>query len=212
MFDSHFLLLFQLTAARGATQRPKSHPIEHVEPEHSTLSHGSTDDSEWLGASLQYVRINARYKRSLVAHPSRRDNYDKGEKMMVEKCANPCCDFSFRYFGRGRLFAFEVRRPASPCQDVPRTICEKHPSHATVCFWLCEECARNYVVEFTVATGMHLVALPATALNGNAIPEMLRHQELQHGGRIREAMTHAIRCSDDEVLAGIAQTTHSARR
>jgi len=124
---------------------------------------------------------------------------------MVEKCANPSCNRSFRYFGRGgRLFAFEVRHPESPCKDVSPAICEKHPSHATVCFWLCEQCARQYVVDFTVATGMHMIARPAKALSGtgyprNATPPDPASLRQDWGGYDPDA----VRCSDDEVLAGV---------
>ena len=78
---------------------------------------------------------------------------------MVEKCANPNCETAFRYSNSGRLFAFEVRSPGAPCKDVPRTICERHPSHATVCFWLCEQCCRDHVLNFSVEKGVQLLAL-----------------------------------------------------
>jgi hypothetical protein len=76
---------------------------------------------------------------------------------MVGKCANPLCDSTFRYFGQGRLFAFELRSPSLPCRDVPRAICEKHPSHATVCFWLCECCSCDLTVTFSASEGMQVV-------------------------------------------------------
>lgn len=76
---------------------------------------------------------------------------------MVEKCANPNCEIPFRYSSSGRLFAFEVRSPSGPCKDVPRTICDKHPSHATVCFWLCEQCCRGYTLNFSIDKGVQLV-------------------------------------------------------
>lgn len=76
---------------------------------------------------------------------------------MVDKCANPLCPSLFRYFGKGRLFAFELRSPTLPCRDVPAAICEKHPSHATVCFWLCECCCRDLIVTFSSSEGMQVV-------------------------------------------------------
>lgn len=75
---------------------------------------------------------------------------------MVEKCANPNCETTFRYSSSGRLFAFEIRSPSAPCKDVPRIICEKHPSHATVYFWLCEQCCLDYVLRFKVDQGVQL--------------------------------------------------------
>lgn len=77
---------------------------------------------------------------------------------MVEKCANPNCETTFKYSRSGRLFAFEVRSPSGPCKDVPRAICEKQPSHATVCFWLCQRCTRDYVVSFSIRQGIQLLA------------------------------------------------------
>ncbi len=76
---------------------------------------------------------------------------------MVEKCANPNCEVAFRYSSSGRLFAFEVRSPGAPCKDVPQAICERHPSHATVCFWLCEQCCHDYTLSFSIDKGVHLV-------------------------------------------------------
>lgn len=76
---------------------------------------------------------------------------------MVDKCANPLCPSLFRYFGKGRLFAFELRSPTRPCRDVPPAICEKHPSHAMVCFWLCEDCSRKLTVTFSAGEGMQVV-------------------------------------------------------
>ena len=77
---------------------------------------------------------------------------------MVEKCANPDCETTFKYSSSGRLFAFEVRSPSGPCKDVPRAICEKQPSHATVCFWLCQRCTPNYIVTFSIHQGIQLLA------------------------------------------------------
>lgn len=76
---------------------------------------------------------------------------------MVQKCSNPECDAEFRYASRGRLFSFEVRNPAAPCHDVPRAICEKKPSHATVSFWLCESCCSKFTLRFSMKTGLMLI-------------------------------------------------------
>lgn len=77
---------------------------------------------------------------------------------MVQKCSNPECDAEFRYASRGRLFSFEVRNPSAPCHDVPRAICEKKPSHATVSFWLCERCCSKFTLQFSSQAGLSLVA------------------------------------------------------
>lgn len=77
---------------------------------------------------------------------------------MVQKCANPQCETEFLYASRGRVFSFELRNPTAPCHDVPRAICEKKPSHATVCFWLCERCCSQFTLRFAVETGLSLAA------------------------------------------------------
>ena len=107
---------------------------------------------------------------------------------MVDKCANPRCQSPFRYFGRGRLFAFELRNPVAPCKDVPRTICERHPSHATICFWLCEQCARHFVVSFSHAAGMRL--LPRNTAASHPLQDAGDFQPVIPGG-------------NDEVLPGV---------
>jgi len=79
---------------------------------------------------------------------------------MVHKCANPGCSSEFLHAGRGRLFSYEIRHPHAPCRDVPSAICEKKPSHATVCFWLCERCSPHFTLQFTSEAGLSVLALP----------------------------------------------------
>lgn len=79
---------------------------------------------------------------------------------MVQKCANPQCEAEFRYASRGRVFSFELRNPKPPCHDVPRAVCERRPSHAIVHFWLCEGCCSKFKLQFTMETGLSLVAAP----------------------------------------------------
>ena len=76
---------------------------------------------------------------------------------MVQKCANPQCDAEFRYASRGRVFSFELRNPQAPCHDVPRAICERKPSHATIYFWLCERCCSKFTLRFAMETGLSVV-------------------------------------------------------
>lgn len=78
---------------------------------------------------------------------------------MIQKCANPECDTEFRYASRGRLFSFEIRHPAAPCRDVPLTICERKPSHATIHFWLCENCSSKLSLHFTREAGVSVTAI-----------------------------------------------------
>lgn len=84
---------------------------------------------------------------------------------MIRKCSNPACDAEFLYAGRGRLFSFEVRHPEAPCRDVPRAICERKPSHATVNFWLCERCCSQFTLQFTTDTGLTVIARQRKAVS-----------------------------------------------
>lgn len=82
---------------------------------------------------------------------------------MIQKCSNPECNVEFRYASRGRIFSFELRNPTAPCHDVPRAICERNPSHATVSFWLCEVCCSMFTLQFTMRHGLSLItANPAS--------------------------------------------------
>jgi len=82
---------------------------------------------------------------------------------MIHKCANPECDVEFRYVSRGRLFSFELRHPTAPGRDVPTAVCERKPSHATIHFWLCENCSSKLSLHFTMKTGLSVVAVSETA-------------------------------------------------
>ncbi len=62
---------------------------------------------------------------------------------MVSHCANPGCHEPFLYFRNGKLFAVPRRSSAE---------------HATIeCFWLCQRCAENLVLE--IRQGDHHPAL-----------------------------------------------------
>ena len=76
---------------------------------------------------------------------------------MVKKCANPDCNKEFRYSHEGHLFPYEIRDPEEPCRDVHALICEIKPRHATVYFWLCEQCCAQFTLQFTVSAGITLV-------------------------------------------------------
>lgn len=82
---------------------------------------------------------------------------------MIQKCANPECDAKFLYANRGRIFSFDLRHPVAPCRDVPVAICEKHPSHATINFWLCDVCASKLNLHFTRETGLTFTTIPTTS-------------------------------------------------
>lgn len=76
---------------------------------------------------------------------------------MIRKCANPNCDTEFFHSREGHLFAYEIKKPEEPCRDVPAVICEKKFGRATVYFWLCAQCCDQFVLHFTVSTGVTLV-------------------------------------------------------
>lgn len=73
---------------------------------------------------------------------------------MLSKCANPKCSASFRRLGSGRLFRFEVRSPSEPCRDVPHSVCSTKSGHASVFFWLCENCNLTNKLSFDSARGL----------------------------------------------------------
>jgi len=77
---------------------------------------------------------------------------------MVRKCANPECEAEFRYASRGQLFSFEIRHPVAPSRDVPTAIGEKHPSHALIHFWLCDNCSQTLSLRFSMNAALSVVA------------------------------------------------------
>lgn len=78
---------------------------------------------------------------------------------MISHCANQSCAQPFHYLRGGRLYRFELRAPSTPCADVPNAICSLKPSHATVFFWLCEQCSAKYSLYFNLRDGIRLVPL-----------------------------------------------------
>ena len=110
---------------------------------------------------------------------------------MVDKCANPNCETTFKYSSSGRLFAFELRSPNAPCKDVPHTICEKHPSHATVCFWLCERCSHYYDLSFSIHQGVRIRTRESSRENCNP------------SKREKDFLRLATESQDRDVLPGI---------
>jgi len=70
---------------------------------------------------------------------------------MLPKCGNPTCSACFRRLGSGRLFRFEVRSPSEACRDVPHSVCNTKSGHASVFFWLCENCKLTHTLSFDSA-------------------------------------------------------------
>lgn len=77
---------------------------------------------------------------------------------MISHCANPDCKVPFHYLRGGRLYRFDIRHPSIPCSDVPNAICNTNPSHAAVFFWLCEQCASQYSLRFSIRSGISLIS------------------------------------------------------
>jgi len=78
---------------------------------------------------------------------------------VISHCANRACALPFHYLRGGRLYRFELKEPRTPCADVPNAICNSKPSHATVFFWLCEQCSVRYALRFNFQDGVRLVPL-----------------------------------------------------
>ena len=78
---------------------------------------------------------------------------------MISHCANPDCMRPFHYLRGGRLYRFDIRHPTTPCSDVPNAICGLKPSHATVFFWLCQQCSSKHSLRFNFRDGISLAPL-----------------------------------------------------
>jgi hypothetical protein len=89
---------------------------------------------------------------------------------MISHCANPACALPFHYLRGGRLYHFDLRRPTTPCADVPNAICDSKPTQATVFFWLCERCSSKYSLHFNYRDGIRLVPLMGHAQRPSTAP------------------------------------------
>jgi hypothetical protein len=59
------------------------------------------------------------------------------------------------------LFRFEVRSPSEPCRDVPHSVCNTKSGHASVFFWLCENCKLTHTLSFDSARGLKVQPISA---------------------------------------------------
>jgi hypothetical protein len=84
---------------------------------------------------------------------------------MLSKCANPACNASFRYFGEGRLFQFELDRPESAG---PHLLGEKKPARKVEYFWLCAHCAATLTLSFEPRCKIAVVPLRQKSVQGAA--------------------------------------------
>lgn len=78
---------------------------------------------------------------------------------MISHCANPDCKLPFHYLRGGRLYRIDIRHLTTPCRDVPNFICSMKRSHASVFFWLCEQCSLKFSLRFKVREGLALAPL-----------------------------------------------------
>ena len=62
---------------------------------------------------------------------------------MLGKCANPSCDIRFRYLRGGRLFLIDLANSSG--QEPPDGF-DRHQSHRTTYFWLCNDCSTRMSV------------------------------------------------------------------
>ena len=114
---------------------------------------------------------------------------------MISHCANPQCGAPLHYLRGGRLYRFDVKSPAEPCQDVPNAICTSKPVRAAIFFWLCEECCSHFSLQFDLRLGLRLV--PATAASRRLLsrPVVLAGDAGQslyaRPGRALEANSHS---------------------
>lgn len=88
---------------------------------------------------------------------------------MISHFANPDCGSPFHSLRGGRLYRFDLRRPLEPCLDVPNAICASKPSHASVYFWLCRDCARKFAVRFSPRAGLSLSPLDHPPESGDSV-------------------------------------------
>ena len=88
---------------------------------------------------------------------------------MISHCANRHCAQPFHYLRGGHLYRFDITDPNVVCADVPNAICSLKPAHATVFFWLCEQCSSKCSVRFNFHDGSTIVPLTRrTQKIGNA--------------------------------------------
>lgn len=89
---------------------------------------------------------------------------------MISHCANPECRAPLHYLRGGRLYRFELKSPAEPCQDVPNAICTNKPARAAIFFWLCERCCLRFSLKFDPPLGVRLVAERALVSRFSSTP------------------------------------------
>ena len=70
---------------------------------------------------------------------------------MVNHCANPQCCKPLHYLREGRVYVFDVTRPAAAGERMPRRM--EH-------FWLCGACSETYFLEQVEDRTVRIVSRP----------------------------------------------------
>jgi hypothetical protein len=84
---------------------------------------------------------------------------------MVAKCANPACSTSFRFMGRGKVFAFDARTLARKSY-APADTLTVESANSCVFFWLCEVCCETATLRLDGAGSVAVQELTAAASAG----------------------------------------------
>jgi hypothetical protein len=80
---------------------------------------------------------------------------------MVNHCANPQCCKPLHYLREGRVYVFDVTRPAAVGERMPRRM--EH-------FWLCGACSEMYFLEQVEDRTVRIVARPKRSATPTVLP------------------------------------------
>lgn len=84
---------------------------------------------------------------------------------MVNHCANPQCCKPLHYLREGRVYVFDVTRPAG---NGERTV--RRMEH----FWLCGACSEVYFLEQVEDRSVRISARPKRPVSANVLPYKAR--------------------------------------
>jgi hypothetical protein len=79
---------------------------------------------------------------------------------MVNHCANPQCCKPLHYLREGRVYVFDVTRPAANGERTPRRM--EH-------FWLCGACSEIYLLEQVEDRTVRISARPKAPITANVV-------------------------------------------
>jgi hypothetical protein len=80
---------------------------------------------------------------------------------MVNHCANPQCCKPLHYLREGRVYVFDVTRPASAGERIPRRM--EH-------FWLCGACSEMYFLEQVEDRTVRIMTRPKRSATPTVLP------------------------------------------